>query len=295
MRRAEIRRRFDEIVAFAEVEKFIDTPVKRYSSGMYVRLAFAIAAHLDPEILLVDEVLAVGDAEFQNRCLGKMSDVAHGGRTILFVSHNMHAVEKICGRVLHLDHGRLAGDYDNASQGIASYLRGSGGAAAGAIWVNPGGECMNDYFVPERLEVSSLRPGALPGEPFSNAYPVAIEISGTVRQQHPALHVGVSMLTDDGELLFQSFCTDRAQDRWPRLETGPVRLRAELPARFLNEGVYRIQVIADVRPFFWLLEPELGASPAAVTFSIQGGLSESPVWNKRRQGILAPVLGWENF
>src|SRR5262249_27131479 len=98
MTRAEIRRKFDEIVAFAEVERFLDTPVKRYSSGMYVRLAFAVAAHLDPEILVVDEVLAVGDAEFQKKCLGKMSEVAGGGRTILFVTHNMAAVQALCSR-----------------------------------------------------------------------------------------------------------------------------------------------------------------------------------------------------
>src|SRR4051812_46644640 len=98
MAHAEIKRKFDEIVAFAEVEKFLDTPVKRYSSGMYVRLAFAVAAHLEPEILVVDEVLAVGDAEFQNKCLGKMSEVAHGGRTILFVSHNMASLSRLCTR-----------------------------------------------------------------------------------------------------------------------------------------------------------------------------------------------------
>ena len=103
MTRAEIRRKFDEIVAFAEVEKFLDTPVKRYSSGMYVRLAFAVAAHLDPEILIVDEVLAVGDAEFQKKCLGKMQDVAGHGRTVLFVSHNMAAIESICTRALLFD------------------------------------------------------------------------------------------------------------------------------------------------------------------------------------------------
>ena len=107
MTRAEIRRKFDEIVAFAEVEKFLDTPVKRYSSGMYVRLAFAVAAHLEPEILIVDEVLAVGDAEFQNKCLGKMQDVAEHGRTVLFVSHNMAAVKSICTRALLFDTGRI--------------------------------------------------------------------------------------------------------------------------------------------------------------------------------------------
>jgi len=107
MHRVEIRKKFDEIVAFAEVEKFLDTPVKRYSSGMYMRLAFAVAAHLEPEILIVDEVLAVGDAQFQKKCLGKMQDVAKGGRTVLFVSHNMAAVEMLCSRGLVLSRGKV--------------------------------------------------------------------------------------------------------------------------------------------------------------------------------------------
>lgn len=112
MRRAEIARKFDEIVAFSEVDQFLDTPVKRYSSGMYVRLAFAVAAHLEPEILVVDEVLAVGDAAFQKKCLGKMSDVARHGRTVLFVSHNMPAVKSLCQRALLLDAGQVAAEGD---------------------------------------------------------------------------------------------------------------------------------------------------------------------------------------
>ena len=123
MRRAEIARKFDEIVAFAEVEKFIDTPVKHYSSGMYMRLAFAVAAHLEPEILVVDEVLAVGDAEFQKKCLGKMSDVAKGGRTVLFVSHNMGAIQTLCTRVCLLRQGRLMFD-GPPDQALAVYAGG---------------------------------------------------------------------------------------------------------------------------------------------------------------------------
>src|ERR1700720_659156 len=107
MRRTEIERKFDEIVAFAEVERFIDTPTKHYSSGMYLRLAFAVAAHLEPEILLVDEVLAVGDAAFQKKCLGRMSDVAREGRTVLFISHNLPSIEKLCQRVVVIDGGRV--------------------------------------------------------------------------------------------------------------------------------------------------------------------------------------------
>lgn len=124
MRRAEIVKKFDEIVAFAEVEKFIDTPVKRYSSGMYVRLAFAVAAHLEPEILVVDEVLAVGDAAFQKKCLGKMSDVAHEGRTVLFVSHNMSAILNLCSNVFVLERGQVTAK-GTPSEAVAAYLRDS--------------------------------------------------------------------------------------------------------------------------------------------------------------------------
>jgi lipopolysaccharide transport system ATP-binding protein len=124
MHRAEIVRKFDEIVAFAEVERFLDTPVKHYSSGMFVRLAFAVAAHLEPEILLVDEVLAVGDAGFQKKCLGKMGDVAREGRTVLFVSHNMSAVLRLCDRVIHLDGGQVVTEGPPAPV-VARYLGGS--------------------------------------------------------------------------------------------------------------------------------------------------------------------------
>lgn len=121
MKRSEIERKFDEIVAFAEVEKFIDTPVKRYSSGMFLRLAFAVAAHLEPEVLVVDEVLAVGDASFQKKCLGKMSDVANAGRTVLFVSHNMGAIQGLCGRAIWLSGGKVVGQGE-ANQIVADYM-----------------------------------------------------------------------------------------------------------------------------------------------------------------------------
>src|SRR5262245_52345252 len=124
MKRVEIRRKFDEIVAFADIERFLDTPVKRYSSGMYVRLAFAVAAHLDPEVLIVDEVLAVGDGAFQKKCLGKMQDVASGGRTVLFVSHNMAAVSRLCSRGILLRQGRVVAD-GRIAQVVSTYLGGS--------------------------------------------------------------------------------------------------------------------------------------------------------------------------
>lgn len=130
MRKTEVQRKFDEIVAFAGVEKFIDTPVKRYSSGMYVRLAFAVAAHLEPDVLIIDEVLAVGDADFQKRCLGKMNDVARAGRTVLFVSHNMAAVQKLCSRAIWMREGEVA-RCGEPGEVIGAYLEASGQQGSG--------------------------------------------------------------------------------------------------------------------------------------------------------------------
>jgi lipopolysaccharide transport system ATP-binding protein len=135
MHRAEITQKFDEIVAFAEIEQFLDTPVKRYSSGMYVRLAFAVAAHLEPEVLVVDEVLAVGDLAFQKKCLGKMEDVAKGGRTVLFVSHNMNAVQRLCSSSILLERGRLVA-YGNTPEIVTRYLSSSAGAITPASWID---------------------------------------------------------------------------------------------------------------------------------------------------------------
>ena len=120
MSRIEITRKFDEIVAFSEIERFLDTPVKHYSSGMYVRLAFAVAAHLEPEILVVDEVLAVGDAAFQKKCLGKMGDVAHEGRTVLFVSHNMNAIKRLCAKTIYLEKGQIS-FYGDTAEAVQYY------------------------------------------------------------------------------------------------------------------------------------------------------------------------------
>ncbi len=135
MKKAEIQRKFDEIVAFSEVEKFIDTPIKHYSSGMQMRLAFAVAAHLEPEILLVDEVLAVGDMEFQRKCLGKMKDVSSGGRTILFVSHNMAAVQSLCTRAIVLKGGEVFSDCADPADAVEAYV--SSGSAPGQFWQRP--------------------------------------------------------------------------------------------------------------------------------------------------------------
>ncbi len=151
MSKGEIQRKFDEIVAFAEVERFLDTPVKRYSSGMYVRLAFAVAAHLEPEILIVDEVLAVGDAQFQNKCLGKMKDVAHGGRTVLFVSHNMAAIRQLCDSALMMHQGELIFS-GSAEAGVKQYLKQSESSGSQVGVVSRYGIELSDIYLEDAEE-----------------------------------------------------------------------------------------------------------------------------------------------
>lgn len=186
MRKREIENRFDEIVAFAELEKFMDTPVKRYSSGMYVRLAFAVAAHLEPEILLVDEVLAVGDIAFQKKCLGKMRDVATRGRTVLFVSHNMGAIRGLCSRAVWIDSGKLVLDED-ADKVVSSYLA----TSLGGDWEINGDSGSGDQFHIRRVLIKNDR-----GEPTHDFAPdddltVEIHFRSPHRLEEPKFWIGI--------------------------------------------------------------------------------------------------------
>ena len=293
MRRAEIKRKFDEIVAFADVEKFLDTPVKRYSSGMNVRLAFAVAAHLEPEILIIDEVLAVGDAEFQKKCLGKMSEVANQGRTVLFVSHNMNAIERLCQRVLCLERGSLSGTYADVRQGIASYLKGGHNDDHPAtVWRKASSLPINDYFIPLEFRVSSEDPRALHGAPFSNRFDIVVDVTGQVLLPDPALNVGIGLYNEGGDLLLLSFTTDSPEKDWIELGAGPVHLQTTIPRHLLNEGTYRLELLATLHCRAGLLSP--GRNAPMVSFSMQGGLSNSPYWDQKRPGILAPILPWKD-
>jgi lipopolysaccharide transport system ATP-binding protein len=189
MTRAEIRRKFDEIVDFADVEKFLDTPVKRYSSGMYVRLAFAVAAHLEPEILLVDEVLAVGDAEFQSKCIGKMQDVAGHGRTVLFVSHQMAAVQSLCGRAILMEEGRAVAEGAPADiiRGYLTRTHQEGKVTIGH-WNDRAGNGQGRIVEFEVLDAKGHSCTAVPlGEPVR--FRMTVELSGTVGQPLFGLYI----------------------------------------------------------------------------------------------------------
>jgi len=289
MRKAEIARKFDEIVAFAETERFLDTAVKYYSSGMYMRLAFAVAAHMDTEILVIDEVLAVGDAAFQKKCLGKMGEVRGSGRTVLFVSHNMNAIEQLCNRVILLEHGNMKRDSHDIRSVLTDYLFGTEKEAS-SVWVNDGARFRNAYFFPTRFAVVDGEGSAL-RMPLRNDAEMYVEMEGEVEQADPALTVGYAIYAEDGNLLYWSYQTDQPESQWPALTRGTHRLRSRIPAHLLNEGNYRIECIGSLHFREWLFSP--GLNSPHINLTIQGGLSDSPYWIAKRPGLLAPLLAWE--
>ncbi len=287
MSRRDIQRQFDSIVAFAEVEQFLDTPVKRYSSGMYMRLAFAVAAHLEPEILIVDEVLAVGDAEFQKKCLGKMGEVARSGRTVLFVSHNMGAVEALCSNAILLSHGKIESSSTNVRSVVTNYLK--TGASDDSEWTNSGHDFLNDYFTPTRFTVVASD-GTKLDMPLQANQDAFVQLEGFVEVLDPSLTIGYAVFTENEQVLFWSYQTDGAESKWPALRKGPCVLRGHLPKHFLNEGRYRIELIGGLHFRQWLFEPSVRAP--AIHINVQGGLSESPYYMTRRPTLLAPILEW---
>lgn len=286
MTKREISRKFDEVVDFAEVETFIDTPVKRYSSGMYVRLAFAVAAHLEPEILVVDEVLAVGDARFQKKCLGKMQSVGNSGRTVLFVSHNMNAIEQLCKRAILLHHGNLSLESDNVREVINKHLA-SSSATAETIWEG-NGACVHQNFSPTRMY---LTVGGLEvTNAVSNSDQIEFNVEGTIERYDQALQVGYAIYNEDNVLVFWSLFNDVAEEQWPPVFTGKIRFSSCLPSRFLNEGTYRFELISALYYREWITQP--GVNAPYLQVNIQGGLSDSPYWLVRRPGLMAPVIPW---
>jgi lipopolysaccharide transport system ATP-binding protein len=230
MRRAEITSKFDEIVAFAGVEQFIDTPVKRYSSGMHVRLAFAVAAHLEPEILLVDEVLAVGDAEFQRRSLGKMQNIGASGRTVFLVSHSMPSINRICERAVLLDAGRVVAD-GPASAVVAEYLKGEHGTSAERTWRDeeaPG----NDQLRLRSLRVTDAEGATAPSVDVRER--VAVELGFDVLADVQPFVPWLALFDEQGGHIFSAFDTD---PRWnERVARGTYVARAWIPENLLNEG-----------------------------------------------------------
>jgi lipopolysaccharide transport system ATP-binding protein len=286
MKKREIDDKFDEIVKFSGIERYLDTPTKRYSSGMNVRLAFSVAAHLDPEILLVDEVLAVGDAEFQKKCLGKMSEVAEGGRTVLFVSHNMNAVESLCDSAIILEKGKKIFNSDDVRETILKY---SYNFTNSMEWTNLTDTFNNIYFVPQEIYFTDQNHKKI-NVPFSNNEDHYINIKGIVQTIDKALQVGYALFNESYELIYWSIFNDDKMENWPKIKKGTNTLVGHIPKKFLNEGIYYVELIIALYYREWICKPKVN-SPVLM-FKIEGGLSESPYWMARRPGIMAPLLKW---
>ncbi len=292
MSRSEVNRKFDEIVDFSGVEKFIDTPIKRYSSGMYVRLAFAVAAHLDPEILIVDEVLAVGDLRFQKKCLGRMQEVANGGRTVLFVSHAMDSVRKLCGRCILLSSGHLV-EMGDTNTIIASYLKLSTDKEDVSRWIRKSSDAWKGHqeFIPTELSLESDD-----GSPISSvvgsSQTIWVKIVGEIKELQTNLVIGFALYDSNGALLFESYQADVEESKWPELKVGENAIRAPLPIILLNSGRYRIQLQCALHQMHWIIAPGTGPD---VSFELVMDHSKSPYFGFNKRGMIVPTLQWEQI
>jgi lipopolysaccharide transport system ATP-binding protein len=279
MTRAEIRKKFDEIVAFAEVETFLDTPVKWYSSGMYVRLAFAVAAHLEPEILIVDEVLAVGDAQFQKKCLGKMRSVStQEGRTVLFVSHNMTAISTLCQKAAWLDRGRLVSRGD-VRQTVSAYLQAGAQAQCERFWPDADRAPGNGQARLRRVRVSSC--DSNPSEPFTVATPLELAFEYWNNVEGAQLNLSAFIHNIEGECIFNTFSESQTMPK------GLARSSFVIPANLLNDGTYSVRVMVVRNEAFILVDAD-----QIVTFEVRD-IPRTTAWHGKWSGIVRPHLIWK--
>jgi lipopolysaccharide transport system ATP-binding protein len=287
MPRDEITRVFDEIVDFSGIGPFLDTPVKRYSSGMRVRLAFSVAAHFKPEVLLVDEVLSVGDAEFQKRGLGKMSSVSKEGRTVLMVSHNLSAILSHCDWVMWLNKGNLVAIGEPQAV-VARYLAES--ATDATV-----GEGEKRFSLPESesgftlLALRTLDAAGQPCAQFLSSAPITVELEFALRQPLPFLRVGFEVKTPDGIALFRAYHNDSVEivDYDPTRES--YRVRALLPPHLLNNGTYMIDPLAAIYRGDWLVRDARG-----LQIHIVFDVPNRDYVIGSRPGVIAPILDWQN-
>jgi lipopolysaccharide transport system ATP-binding protein len=275
MRRAEIARKFDEIVAFAEVEKFLDTPVKFYSSGMYVRLAFAVAAHLEPEILVVDEVLAVGDASFQKKCLGKMGDVAKQGRTILFVSHNMTAIKSLCRSGFLLNQGTIVTSGE-ISGVIDAYVSSDTFAVCSRYWDSPTESPGPGPFRFKSIVLATDAPHRTDHLTVKTPFRVSIDLWAS---RPGTVNLSLQMNLLSGEIIF-AVASQRIQ-----LVPGEARFVCHFPSDLLNDGAYSLNamIVEGDAPRYVLRE--------ALVFEVHD-VARSGSWVGKWPGLVRPQLSW---
>ncbi|HEX5705406.1 MAG TPA: ABC transporter ATP-binding protein [Pyrinomonadaceae bacterium] len=287
MKRAEMKRKFDEIVAFAEISRFIDTPVKFYSSGMYVRLAFAVAAHLEPEILVVDEVLAVGDMGFQQKCLNKMQDVGAQGRTVLFVSHNMAAVSRLCQRVILLSDGSVVNDGPSHPV-IEDYLGSRRGTGAERAWTN-GVKAPGDEVV-RLLRVRVVDENESTSSTVDIRRPVGVEMTYEVLEPGSVLVPNYHFYNDEGVCLFVVQDLSKEARETPR-ERGCYRSTIWIPGNFLAEG--RQVITAAISTYYPMVVHafERDAVSFRVADSLEGDSARGDFAGVM-PGAVRPIFDW---
>jgi len=288
MTKAEIRRKFDEIVAFSEVERFIDTPVKRYSSGMYVRLAFAVAAHLDPEILIVDEVLAVGDIAFQKKCLGKMEDVSQHGRTVLFVSHNMASISRLCGRSILLESGSIRQDGQTPDV-VSLYFREAIATPPRKAWPALA-ESPGDEWVRLRSVTVQSKSGEMKNE-FDVREEVHIRFEYEVLKEGKCILPKLDLLNQEGAIVFVSQ-DNNAHSRTAPKVPGHYVSTVTIPANLLTEGTFTVSPalathLPDMIQHVWEHQ-----SVAFRTFDLVQGDSSRGDYTGYMPGSVRPLLPW---
>ncbi len=282
MSKADIRSKFDEIVAFAEVEQFLDTPVKRYSSGMYVRLAFAVAAHLEPEILIVDEVLAVGDIQFQKKCLGKMEEVGRGGRTVLFVSHNLTALRNLCTVGLLLEQGKAA-TIEDIGTVLSRYTYGA--APSNQAIELP--DLAHDGSVARIRRVAvEINRGRL-DDRISVDTPFGIRISVAVHRPNEDVGAFLHCYNDEGTLVFSSGSLFEKSLNGMRLDLGMHEFTCRIPEHLLNDGEYTLDafLIGD-------RSQTIAKEASILRFRVHDRPTEIEGWHWRPAGVVRPQLSW---
>lgn len=284
MSRVEIKKKFDEIVDFAEIEKFLDTPVKRYSSGMYVRLAFAVAAHLEPEILLVDEVLSVGDAEFQKKCMGKMEEAGLAGRTIVFVSHNLAAITKICRRCILIDQGRINCD-EKAHEVVNAYLNQNIGNSSGIVKLQDG----NKMVTLNEAAINNSQGDISTHLAVDKNFWVKVEFS--VKKSLENAQVAVAITTKNGDVIFVTTNRDANPEKNSNLAKKTYRAKVQIPGNFLNIGTY----IVNLRIFSQTKGEKRHLHATALQilrFTIHETGSIASILSDHRGGLVTPILDW---
>jgi len=286
MKKREIDRKLDEIIDFSGIERHIDTPVKRYSSGMYVRLAFAVAAHLDSDILIADEVLAVGDAEFQKKALGKMNELSTGqDRTILFVSHNMAAVKSLCNKGVILEKGRIKFQSDDIDEVITKYQDGDLVKNTYDEWINTG-DINNVFFTPEKMYLLNNENAKI--QSFTrNDKNIRLVIEAEIKELNPLMNFGVSIINSSNQSIFTTWMRDTDII----FKSGKSKFVFTIPNYLMNIGSYKAQISAGIHHVSYIIYPE---NEPFINFDVTGTIGTNFGDDVRNCSIL-PIIKWNNI